>query len=121
MAKRAKRFSPPSLVVGTILLIVAVTVLVVALGAVQGVQSLFTQASSRSVNKIYYIPSQEDRASGCVPRPTCLDEQPACKVTLPPGLKFCESSLQLDTSAVIPVERGDRATRPAPTGRPVAQ
>lgn len=89
MAK-SKRFSPPSLIVATIFLVAAIAVLAAAIGAVQGAQDLFTQASGVRVDNRYTNRTKNQIRTGCVPRPSCLDEKPACDVILPAGVKFCD-------------------------------
>lgn len=121
MAK-TKRFSPPALIVGTIFLVAAVAILAAALGALQGVQSLFTQAAGRRPTGSYYVPSQAQRQRGCVPRPSCLDENPACQVMLPPGMEFCE--LDPAVREVNPTSKPtvtNPRTVPAPSVRPMYQ
>lgn len=122
MAKKSKRFSPPALIVGTIFLVVAVAILAAAVGAVQGVQNLFTEASGTRSRGTFYVPSQAQKAKGCVPRPTCLDEQIPCKIKLPAGVVLCEKTenAPTGTSGMREQVKNPRMV-PAPSSRPIVE
>ncbi len=129
MAK-TKKPTPPALLVGTIFLLAALSALVVAMGALQGVQDLFTQASGNKNYTTRTIRTLKQTKSGCVPRPACLDENPACQIDLPAGVQFCQNTsaggsnaekLGSPIPATKPAMGGARKVpAPAPI-RPIAQ